>query len=221
MPTPHTKLSLHLLGSFTLLLIMYGCARVPERPVVHNVEQAWQAHRTKLLEVGDWAIKGRIAVRHLQEGWQANLSWQQSATGYQIEITAPLGRGRLRLQGNGGLVTMQTPEGETLMADNPESLMQEYLGWFVPVSGMRHWVLGMPNSGQVDGRQLDGNGQLQQLQQDGWQISYQRYAEVAGLWLPEKVTFENYQLRVRLIIGEWQLDQLQLGGVLQASEVHR
>ena len=48
-------------------------------------------------------------------------------------------------------------------------------------------------------------GRLEYLQQAGWDIHYDRYKTVDALDLPARILLENDEIRVRLVIDQWQL----------------
>jgi outer membrane lipoprotein LolB len=50
---------------------------------------------------------------------------------------------------------------------------------------------------------LDAQGRIRDLRQDGWDVSYERYVSEGSYELPGKMTLENRQLRVRLVISDW------------------
>lgn len=82
--------------------------------------------------------------------------------------------------------------------------MQTHAGWQLPLSGLRHWILGRPDpQAQIFDLQLDAGGRLAELRQLGWHIRYERYAEFDGLALPTKLTLENPRLRAKLAVRRW------------------
>ena len=50
---------------------------------------------------------------------------------------------------------------------------------------------------------LDEAGRLRDLKQDGWHVSYERYQVEGNYQLPGKMTLENPQLKVKLVISDW------------------
>ena len=91
-------------------------------------------------------------------------------------------------------------------APSVEALMQEQLGWYVPVAGLRYWLTGRPGPGFIDHREVDLSGRLLRLEQDGWQVAFQRYMSIDEMIeLPRKLELSNPRLRVRLVIDQWQL----------------
>lgn len=132
-----------------------------------------------------------------------SLQWEQHRDNYTLNIIAPLGQGALRLQGNALEVVLTTDEGESLYSDDPDQLLFQHLGWRVPISALRYWVLGLPAPGTHD-KTLDEQGRLAQLQQDGWTVDFLDYHTQPGVALPRKVFISNHQAKVKLIIADWQ-----------------
>ena len=187
-----------------LLLLLAGCTTAPPRPQPSDTEQAWQQHQQRLAALHDWRLNGRLGIQTGHEGWHAGLDWQQHNGGYTIHITIPLGQGSIQLQGDTTGVRLQTSEGETASAEDPELLLYRRFGWKVPVASLRYWVLGLPAPGAAI-ETLDEYGRLSRLQQAGWEISFLNYETQHGVDLPGRVFVNNHQAKVRLVIGEWEL----------------
>ena len=150
-------------------------------------------------------MQGRVAIETAQDNWTASVTWKNEAEHYQMRFMAPLSQGTFELTGAPGRVQLRTPE-KTLEAPDPRQLMQDNLGWSLPVYGMRYWVLGLPAPNRkTQELHIDQVGHLVDLQQDGWRISVLRYKKVGEVELPEKVYLQNDPLKVRLVIEEWQL----------------
>ena len=89
-----------------------------------------------------------------------------------------------------------------------EVLLERQFGWSLPLGGLRHWIGGRADPGRPATSRLDADGRLVALAQDGWQIAFERYREVAGAGaLPHRVVLERDDLEVRLVIDAWQLGQ--------------
>ena len=43
------------------------------------------------------------------------------------------------------------------------------------------------------------------LDQSGWHVEYQEYAEVDGFSLPTRLTLERDQIRIKLAVSDWTL----------------
>ena len=189
------------LGAF----ILAGCAA---QPTIGAGERSslWQARSARLAGLTQWVLRGRIAVQVEREGWTASLQWEQHDGDYVLRVSAPLGRGTFELTGSAQGVSLQTSDNRLLHADDPEALLQQTLGWQLPVAGLYYWVRGLPDpAAEPDSLQLDEKGRINDLKQSGWQVTYQRYASAGGMELPGKITLENARLKVRLVISDWVL----------------
>ena len=200
MLTPSIKAGLHL---SLLLLLLPGCAtRGVERPDLRTLN--WELHRQQLTALQAWQLNGRIAIRIDREGWSGSLSWQQYERDYQLRVTAPLGQGGFELNGGDGGVTMRTSENQILQAEDAETLLQENMGWKIPVQAFGYWVRGLPQpDAGIDTLRLDEQGRLSHLSQEGWVINYTGYLQSGGYQLPRKVLLRNGTIEVRLLVLAW------------------
>jgi len=184
-------------------LLVAGCATQPPAAVA-NRSAIWQERSVRLAGITHWVLKGRIAVQVEREGWTASLQWEQRPDDYVLRVSAPLGRGTFELTGSVDGVTLQTSDNRVFHADHPESLLQQTLGWQLPVSGLYYWIRGLPVPGaRFESFELDEKGRLDDLVQDGWRVNYERYQAAEGMELPGKITMENERLKVRLVISDW------------------
>lgn len=191
-----------------LLLLLAGCSTAPPRQAVQDRELAWQERQYHLAAVHDWSLSGRLAIQSGHEGWHVRIDWRQQAHDYSILLIAPLGQGSLKLDGNDAFVTLLTDEGESVSASDPGELLYQQFGWRVPVASLRYWVLGVPAPGKRT-ETVDEFGRLTELQQDDWSIRFLDYEKRNGLELPGRVFVSNHQAKVKLVIGEWQLEPTQ------------
>lgn len=201
-----------------MMLLLAACQ---ELPLVSSSgvdpEQAWQARQKILSTLQSWDLTGRIGVQTEKDSWQASLRWDQSPDSYAIRLSTPLGQEVMQLHGNASGVTMRTSDGEEL-AEDAETLMTKRLGWSLPVSGLRYWVLGVadpqaPLPATAD-KELDGLGRLTRLHQSGWDIEFRRYVTVNNVELPDKIFLSNkqgVQLNVRLAVEQWEIHSKEGG----------
>jgi outer membrane lipoprotein LolB len=204
--------------------LLPACQMLTTRlPASGDAEAAWLTRQNTLSGLAVWNLSGRIGIQTDKESWQASLRWNQRADGYDIKLSTPLGQEVLQLQGGAAGVIMHTAEGEDFAQDG-ESLIVKRLGWHLPVSGLRYWVLGVPDAqappvASAD-RELDGLGRLVRLRQSGWEIDFRRYVTVNNIELPDKIFLSNKQgaqLEVRLVMEQWEIvlqDRLGLLGTI-------
>ncbi len=139
-------------------------------------QAAWEVHRANIQSVQTWKLKGRVAGKSNNEGFRAGVQWNQLQHNFIIDLHGPLGRKVAVITGKQGSVQLKTSKGEHFDAQDPEELMQRLFGYSLPVNGLRHWLLGIPDPKQSYGSlELNEQGRLRQLNQAGWIIDYKRY----------------------------------------------
>lgn len=184
-------------------ILLVACAVRP--PVAPSDRDLWLARKVVLTELQAWSVTGRIGVTTEREGWHASLFWTQQGQDYLIDLIGPLGQGRIRIQGDASGVTVQTADGRVLSAEDPELLLKETVGVAVPVTGLKHWIRGLPAPIRHTGLSSDDQGRLTHLEQGGWVIDYTDYRQVENLDLPTRIRARQGDIQVRLAIGEWNL----------------
>jgi outer membrane lipoprotein LolB len=153
--------------------------------------------------INDWKLQGRISLTRGEQGWHAGLDWENHADRYRLLVSGPLGQGAMQLTGSAQGVTLVDADGKVYQAADAETLLQQVSGWQLPVSGLRYWVRGLPDPGSRFEQTLDAQGRLQQLNQSGWDIRYQRFTQLDGVEWPSKLTLERDDLVLKLVIDQW------------------
>ena len=190
-----------------LLLSLVGCAtfHAPMK-AVENPELAWPKYRQRIQALADWQAHGVVGVSWPGNAQSANVSWVQSGSHFSLEFYGPLGIGATYIKGQPGQVTLITSKGKHLHANSAEALMQQSLGWSVPVEGLVYWVRGIPAPGAFVSYQLNRYGLLQQLSQSGWSITYANDTMVAPhIALPERMVLRQGNLRVVVVVHRWEV----------------
>lgn len=195
---------MRLLLTVWLLLLLVGCATAPPPKPSEPPEIVWQRHRARLHTVDTWNLSGRLAISKDNEAWNVSLHWTQRPDRYEMSVIAPLGGGSARLRGSANGVVLQTSDDGYYLAQDPDALMEQVLGLQIPVTGLRYWVLGLPQPGVTQEHRLDDWGRLAELQQSGWQVRFLRYRETPNGSLPDKLFMHNPQFEVRLVISDWE-----------------
>ena len=177
-----------------LVLLLGGCATVPV-----TTEPG-----PSPAELTDWQFNGRISLTRGEEGWHAGLVWQEHAGRYRLDIAGPLGQGAFQLSGDAEGVLLVDARERSYTARDADALLAHVTGWVLPVSGLRYWVRGVPAPGSEARTSRDAQGRLVRLQQDGWDINYNRYQAVDGVAWPAKLRLQRDDIAVRLVIDQWQ-----------------
>ncbi len=200
---------LRALATGALLLGVTACAGIPAPPALSPAQRlvAWDLHQHRLAQVSGWALSGRVAVRDPAQSWSASIRWAQHAEGFVLRLSGPLGQGLAELSGDDHAVRLRAASGEEYTAKSAAALLRERVGWTLPVSGLRYWVLGRPDP-ETAARSLalDDQGRLRGFAQDGWNIRIGEYRDFGGLALPVALEFEGAEISASLRIRRWRID---------------
>lgn len=186
------------------VLSLAACTTLPTTPRDQaEAQRLWVARQPLLAQRQTWSIAGRLALQTERQGWHIAFRWKQQGGFYHIVLSDPLGQTAAELQGNPQGVTLLMADGRSVTAADPDQLLARQLGWPVPIQGLYYWVRGLPVPDAPETHGLDREGRLLWLKQSGWDISYRRYGDSAGLALPTKVFLDNDRLKVRVVIDNW------------------
>lgn len=182
-----------------------GCA-APQAPLEPMTPQQQAERHRQLQQIDSWRVKGRVAIVNGDEAWHLNVEWQQHNGDYLIDLWGPFGSGRVQLAGDAYGVRLIDSDQAIYYASDPDSLLYEHTGVRMPVSGLRYWIRGLVDPQYKASRlKHDAAGRLTAAQQNDWQITFTRYGQVNGLALPEKLSVERRDLRVKLVVDNWHL----------------
>jgi outer membrane lipoprotein LolB len=174
-----------------LLTLLAGCATVPtmvQRPVQTDAP---------------FTFNGRVVLKQGEKRDNAGVRWVHSATEDEILLLAPLGQTVARIHRDAQEATLEA-SGKFYSAQDMESLMQQVLGWQLPLSGLQHWVYALPVPDTESSIERAANGQVSVLRQMGWEVSYSRYAAETPDALPLRLNLKRDGMEVVLLIDEWE-----------------
>lgn len=152
-----------------------------------------------------YALAGRLSVQNIQQKFSATINWQHRTNEDQIHLFSPLGQTIARIEQDVTGVRLVTAEPAHYQAENVEQLTQQVLGWVLPLSGLHFWIRGIHFPLTIAELDLDRNGRIVAIRQDGWKIQYSAFFPVkAGmLELPKSLELNRHNLRIKLIIDRW------------------
>jgi len=186
-----------------LLLLLYGCGKAIRESPPLNTDQRSE----KLLQVSQWGIRGRVSIITGDDGWNGSIRWNQLDSHFDIRIVGPLGQGSLWLQGSPGFVELRSSKDKRpITATSAESLLYQQMGWKIPISGLRYWVLGVFAPGEAGSIKRNKQGLLSEFEQSGWTIRLLRYRKVGEQMIPVKIFINNDRFRVKMIVKHWKLE---------------
>ncbi len=182
------------------LLALAGCRTVPVPAAA-----PWDTRRPALQGREHFELKGRVAVAAGSQGFNARLRWAQEGSRAQVALEGPLGTGAVHIDAEGSDLDIVTASGARLTSDAARAELSARLGFDPPLASLRYWILGVPDPASPADETLDPARQrLTRLEQDGWRIDYGSYVAVGSEWLPARLTLERADVRVKLLVDDWQ-----------------
>ena len=211
--------------AFGLLLTLTACAGPGQRhkhdagspagqPAAQDAEtttepdatSAWQQRREQLRDMDGWSMFGRLAMRSDTESFTAHIQWRQTGDAYRVRLSGPFGAGTLQIEGDAQGVVLRTSDDQSYVSSTPEELLYQHTGWWLPLSGLRYWVLGRTEPERpAEMVTIDEQGLVQGFQQDGWDVRYLDYRSVDEFDMPRKASLQSERVRASLLVTRWQL----------------
>ncbi|GAB5098236.1 MULTISPECIES: lipoprotein insertase outer membrane protein LolB [unclassified Caballeronia] len=160
------------------VLMLAGCALQPRLPTTSD-------KTTSLTTQTSRAYHGRFAVQYNDQNGTTrnaygNFDWQETGDTVTLQLRNPLGQTMAIVTSSPSLATLELPNRPPVNAENVSELMQNTLGFALPVEGLRYWL--QPSAAPTSRAQttLDpeaNNGRPKEIRQDGWTIDYLAYAD--------------------------------------------
>ncbi|WP_158529700.1 outer membrane lipoprotein LolB [Parvibium lacunae] len=118
------------------------------------------------------AYSGRFSLRYEQHGsptyGQGRFTLTQQRDSYSLELNSPFGNTLATLSWQAGQATLWQPNQPLLHGTDPNDLINQLLGWPVPVNLLPDWLQALVN------------GKISSIQQQGWEVTTLPLASAAA-----------------------------------------
>lgn len=192
------------------LLTLAGCGSLPPAPVTDASRASWAERQQQLTQLDHWEIHARAAIFVEDDVYQVGITWRRAQDSYLILIEAPFGQGVFRLESLNAdnldaTIKLTLPDEQPFYGASAELLLNDLLGWSLPVSGLKSWIKGLPGAQQDYSFDLNADGTLKSLRQDGWLINYLKYfdADSDNHGLPQRMYLKHQDAALKIVIERW------------------
>ncbi|PPC94885.1 MAG: outer membrane lipoprotein LolB [Methylotenera sp.] len=185
-----------------LVAVIAGCASSPiskpiETPASKSLQQQ---HLNSIAAIKAFSLKGRIGVQTEGKGFSGSMQWQHETAEDNIALYSPLGGQVASIKKDANAVTLTEGNGNSISAQDAETLTEMTLGWKLPLTGLADWSLGRPTAQPIDKINWDEMGRITHLVQEGWDIEYSDYLAHEGKQLPNKIYLRSPKVNIKLIV---------------------
>ena len=189
-----------------IILALSACSRQGGLWDDSQRQQMWDARQQVVGELLEWNLYARGALRLKGEAYNVGIRWQRVDNDrFTMFLEAPFGQGVLRIDGLGPeRFQLRLPNGSRFENSSAEALLDEAVGWSLPIRGLDYWIRGLPDPRSASRHRLDAAGRAESIEQDGWDISYQGYFDDERPALPRRLSLANDKLTLKLVIERWQ-----------------
>lgn len=152
-----------------------------------------------------WSLDGRIGAQATDKAWQANLYWEHAPTQDRLRISGPLSQGLVSIVVQKDLIYVNEGKGSETLSRDPEALLKQRLGFAVPLTSLRFWILGIPDPDHSFESTGNGDDAAGGFRQAGWVIHPENVANVDGWMLPQKIRAEGPGVKLKILADNWTL----------------
>ncbi|RFU47090.1 lipoprotein insertase outer membrane protein LolB [Paraburkholderia sp. DHOC27] len=186
------------------MVALAGCASVkPQGPSTSNAATSVTAQTTR-------AYHGRFAVQYNDQNGQqrnayGNFDWQETGDTVTLQLRNPLGQTLAIITSSPSSASLELPNRQPLTADNVSTLMQNALGFALPVEGLRYWLQPSPAPTSKAKTEQDPQdpAHLKEIRQDGWTIDYLAYADAPATGLKRvNLSRDEPPLNIKLVLDQ-------------------
>jgi len=179
--------------------LVAGCARLPTQ----SDGLGFGERETRLDAIDRWEMRGRLAIDTGERSFQARFFWRQDETALTLTVRGLLGAGSFEISGTPETLTVRA-RGETRVLTEPEIELSEMFGWWLPVTSLRDWLVGLPDEAYPATPTI-ARGTLVALDQRLWRLDYEEYQlSTAGLLVPRRIALRHAPLELILTVDDWE-----------------
>lgn len=176
-----------------LAIVLAACAVAPTPSTTGAMTHAEEFSRS-----------GRFALNvdssdGTKDAVQGGFQWQETQQQLQLDLNNPMGTVLARVVVTPQGAALYYPNGDIEYASSPDALVEQLLGYMIPVEGMRDWLRGQVGTKPTTELQKE-QGQPVYFQQDNWRVSLKRYDQSGPRLLQMYRNQAQQNISVRIVI---------------------
>ncbi len=175
------------------LLLLVGCSGLQER----NLESIDWRQRS-VVKLDSWNMSGRLVIVD-EEVWTANVYWQHHLDIDRLRLSGMLGLGAVDIVLDGQGILIDNGQGEKLFSQDVDNFVAQQIGFYVPLTALRQWVLGQ------DLKDLPSKPNESGFDQLGWKVRYEGYMATSGGLMPRKLKVTKEARMLKLVVDQWKI----------------
>lgn len=159
----------------------------------------------------NWQEQGVFSYQDANHSFTASFNWHHENNTSTLQLIGPLGAWRTIIILEPQHVTLITAEGKKFTSPHLEDLMQNNVGWAVPLESIEDWLWGLPAPDCPIKKVVYQNAELVSFKQMEWEIQYPENRKFfSAYYLPTKVFLSGHGKKIILLIQKFQLQPVSL-----------
>jgi outer membrane lipoprotein LolB len=186
----------HLAVIAALVLLLGGCAGLP-----------LSGHKGAASGASaPFEMQGRVFVRSGRRAFSGSIRWRHEATVDELWLGGPVGQSAAHIVRDPQGASLTTVDGQTYRSMSLDGLMQNALGWTLPVADLSHYVRGaIPPQVAESSITRDERGRVSSLAHDGWVVELTATSQsrpAASSMRPARLRLRKDDVEVRIVIDQ-------------------
>ncbi len=177
-----------LVSVLLLGILLTGCASLYDTKVDNPADY----HKPQQVD-DNYSLTGRFSIRTADKNYYGNFSWLKESANEELDFMSPIGSTVAQIKIESGIASLTDEENKTYSGENLNQLMEERLGFVLPMGYLHYWIQGVPlPQYPVQESLKSGFSQL------GWRVEYLSWHDQNH---PQIIQASKDDLRIKLLLN--------------------